>query len=68
MISFSWRSLEFEHNDWRDNPEAKSTDRDQLAQDIEEFLSSGGAVKDVAGGERADPPEKLENNYGRGSI
>lgn len=50
------------------NPEAKSTDRDQLAQDMEKFLSSGGEVKDVARGERADPPKKPENNYGRGSI
>ena len=50
------------------NPEAKSTDRDQLAQDMEKFLNSGGEVKELARGERADPLKKPQNNCGRGSI
>ena len=49
-------------------PEAKAEERGQLANDVEAFLKSGGKVKDVPKGERADPPRKPENNYGRGSI
>ena len=50
------------------SPEAKAEDRDQIASDVEKFLNQGGAVKDIPKGERADPPRKPENNYGRGSI
>ena len=50
------------------SPEAKEEERGQLANDVEAFLKSGGKVKDVPRGERADPPRKPENNYGRGSI
>ena len=50
------------------SPEAKADERDQLAADIEQFLQQGGQVRDVPRGERADPPKKPENNYGRGSI
>lgn len=42
--------------------------RRQLANDVEAFLKRGGAIKDVAQDERADPPKKPESNYGRGSI
>lgn len=50
------------------SPEAREEARSQLAQDVENFLKSGGAVNEIPKGERADPPRKPENNYGRGSI
>ena len=50
------------------NPEARSEERDQPASDVERFLKSGGKVAEIPKGERADPPKKPENNYGRGSI
>ena len=50
------------------SPEARQEERSQLAADIEAFLNKGGHVEQVATGERADPPKKPENNYGRGSI
>jgi hypothetical protein len=49
-------------------PEARAEARDQLESDVEKFLKSGGTVSEVPKGERADPPRKPENNYGRGSI
>ncbi len=50
------------------SPEAREDKRNELASDVEEFLKSGGKVNEVPKGERADPPKKPENNYGRGSI
>ncbi|NKC00547.1 MAG: hypothetical protein GKR90_18935 [Pseudomonadales bacterium] len=50
------------------SPEARASERDQLEADMEAFLKKGGEVKSVELGERADPPKKPENNYGRGSI
>lgn len=50
------------------SPEAREEKRDELAADVEKFLKSGGKVDEVPRGERADPPRKPENNYGRGSI
>ena len=49
-------------------PEARAEKRDELAADVEQFLKSGGKVAEIPKGERADPPRKPENNYGRGSI
>lgn len=49
-------------------PEARAQTRSELEADIEKFLNSGGRVDEIAKGERADPPRKPENNYGRGSI
>ena len=49
-------------------PDAKAETRDQLADDIERFLSQGGAIEEVPRNLRADPPKKPESNYGRGSI
>ena len=49
-------------------PEARSEKRDELAADVERFLKTGGKVAEIPKGERADPPRKPENNYGRGSI
>jgi hypothetical protein len=49
-------------------PEARADERDQLEKDIDAFLRSGGKVAEIPRGERADPPKKPENNYGRGSI
>lgn len=49
-------------------PEARAETRSELEADIEKFLKSGGKVDEIAKGQRADPPRKPENNYGRGSI
>ena len=49
-------------------PEARAAERDRLADDIQRFLKKGGKVDEIPQGERADPPRKPENNYGRGSI
>ncbi len=49
-------------------PQARAEKRDELASDVEKFLKSGGKVAEIPKGERADPPRKPENNYGRGSI
>ena len=49
-------------------PEARAETRSELEADLEKFLQSGGKVDEIAKGERADPPRKPENNYGRGSI
>ncbi len=49
-------------------PEAREAKRGELADDVEAFLRKGGSVDQVAKGERADPPRKPENNYGRGSL
>lgn len=50
------------------SPEARAEKRNELADDVEKFLSSGGTVAEIPRGERADPPRRPENNYGRGSI
>ena len=50
------------------SPEAREEERSQLESDVERFLASGGKVVNVPRGERADPPRKPENNYGRGAI
>ncbi|MEM7080799.1 MAG: hypothetical protein AAF513_19445 [Pseudomonadota bacterium] len=49
-------------------PKSRACDRSKLADDVEAFLAEGGEVKEIPKGERADPPRKPENNYGRGSI
>jgi len=49
-------------------PQARAVQRGQLASDVESFLQQGGNVSEVPKGQRADPPRKPENNYGRGSI
>ncbi len=49
-------------------PEARADEREQIADDVKSFLSKGGKVREIPKGERADPPKKPENNYGRGSI
>ena len=50
------------------SPEARAETRNELADDVEKFLKAGGTVAEIPQGERADPPRKPENNYGRGSI
>lgn len=54
-------------NDER-NDLARESERARLAGDVEAFLSSGGRIREVAIGERADPPKRPESNYGRGAI
>ncbi len=48
--------------------EARKATRNQIAEDIEQFLQDGGQVQEIEHNVRADPPKKPENNYGRGSI
>ena len=50
------------------NPAARESERSRLAGDVEAFLNSGGVIREVAIGERADPPKRPESNYGRGAI
>ncbi len=47
---------------------AREPERQNLADDVEQFLQSGGQIQNVPKDFRADPPKKPENNYGRGSI
>ena len=49
-------------------PEARAEERKALEEQINSFLKKGGKVAEIPRGERADPPKKPENNYGRGSI
>lgn len=42
--------------------------RSQLAADVEAFLARGGNIEEVPRDFRADPPKRVENSYGRGSI
>ena len=42
--------------------------RNQLAEDVEQFLARGGKIQEVPRNFRADPARKPESNYGRGSI
>ena len=56
------------HTEEAYTPEAREAKRIELAAAVESFLSDGGQLTEVPTGERADPPKKPENNYGRGSI
>ena len=47
---------------------ARGVERERLASDVEAFLNSGGSIREVNAGERADPPKRPESNYGRGAI
>lgn len=49
-------------------PESRAEERTQLEKDLQAFIEKGGKVAEIPRGERADPPRKPENNYGRGSI
>ncbi len=60
--------METNQNEGVYSPEAREEDRNEIADAVEEFLKSGGKVTEIPKGERADPPKKPENNYGRGSI
>jgi len=42
--------------------------RDQLQNDIEAYLQSGGVVKNIADNVRADPPRKPDLSYGGGPL
>ena len=48
--------------------ETKEPVRNQLAEDVERFLKKGGNIEAVPVDFRADPPQRPENTYGRGSI
>ncbi len=60
--------METNQNEGVYSPEAREEERSDIADAVEAFLKSGGKVTEVPKGERADPPKKPENNYGRGSI
>lgn len=42
--------------------------RRQLAADVAEFLARGGRIEEVPINRRADPPRRVDGDYGRGSI
>ena len=45
-------------------PDAKKAVRDQLDNDVEAFLASGGSVQEIAVNVMADPPTKPVSKYG----
>ncbi len=42
--------------------------RDEVASEIEAFLSKGGGITTIDDNVRADPPKKPESNYGSRPI
>lgn len=48
--------------------QAKASERNQLAADIEAFLSRGGKVESVNPNVMADPPQKPDSSYGSRPI
>jgi len=42
--------------------------RDQMAEDVNRFMSKGGSVEEVPKSFRADPPKKPTSNYGSRPI
>ena len=42
--------------------------RSELSDQIEEFLSKGGAINEIAPNVMADPPRKPQSNYGSRPI
>ncbi len=49
-------------------PQTNENVRQQMASEVEAFLSGGGEVTKVEKGHRADPPKKPENKYGSRPI
>lgn len=48
--------------------EAKDRERDELARQMEEFLSRGGKVQEIDSNVVADPPKKPDSKYGSRPI
>lgn len=60
---------QFQYTDGRDlSPTSREEARRKLQQDMEKFLNSGGAIKQIDADVRADPPRKPESNYGSRPI
>jgi hypothetical protein len=49
-------------------PKCQEDARSEMANEVEAFLASGGAVTEVERGFRADPPKKPESKYGSRPI
>lgn len=56
--------VEVEDNDSVRTINAKRRVRDQLENDIEAFLASGGKISQIDNNVTADPPSKPESRYG----
>lgn len=60
---------QFQYTDGRDLSLTSREDaRRKLQEDMEKFLNSGGAIKQIDSDVRADPPRKPESNYGSRPI
>lgn len=63
------RKDQFQYTDGRDlSVSSRDEARRQLEQDMEMFLTGGGAIKAIERDVRADPPRKPECNYGSRPI
>ena len=59
----------FYYDDGRDRTlSSKLAARRQLEEDMNRFLTGGGAIQSIEPNVRADPPRKPESNYGSRPI
>jgi len=49
-------------------PGCRADLRSELDRQVQEFLSQGGEIQDIAPNVMADPPKKPQNNYGSRPI
>lgn len=60
--------IHVDFNDQLSTAAAKQNERDEINQQIEEFLASGGVIEEVPPNVMADPPQKPASNYGSQPI
>lgn len=49
-------------------PDCRADLRSELDRQVQEYLSQGGEIQDIAPNVMADPPKKPQNNYGSRPI
>lgn len=64
MSTDSETSFNKEDSDSLRTPDARKAVRDQLDNDVEAFLASGGSVQEIDVNVMADPPTKPVSKYG----
>ncbi len=61
------KDIDIEADDVKGDPELTVSSRDRLRQELEDeveaFLASGGKIHHVDANVTADPPQKPQNNY-----
>lgn len=65
---FESENYDFEIDAEAANVRARERLRDQMASDVEAFLSRGGKIQEVEQGFQADPPRKPISKYGSQPI